>query len=83
MQGIKDVNLKISNMFVCYLKVSASTNKEIDAQIPNYPSLPPQLICQLHNLTMHVSDLMLTSTKLDSLNFCILIIVTLMILDSL
>nr|AJA30441.1 auxin response factor 8 [Dimocarpus longan] len=22
-------------------------------QIPNYPSLPPQLICQLHNVTMH------------------------------
>ena len=23
--------------------------------MPNYPSLPPQLICQLHNVTMHVS----------------------------
>ncbi|ONK65181.1 uncharacterized protein A4U43_C07F34520 [Asparagus officinalis] len=34
-------------------QVSASTNKEIDAHIPNYPSLPPQLICQLHNVTMH------------------------------
>ncbi|ONK67334.1 uncharacterized protein A4U43_C06F19070 [Asparagus officinalis] len=34
-------------------QVSASTNKEIDAHIPNYPSLPPQLICQLHNITMH------------------------------
>ncbi|XP_038970501.1 auxin response factor 6-like [Phoenix dactylifera] len=34
-------------------QVAASTNKEIDAQIPNYPNLPPQLICQLHNLTMH------------------------------
>ncbi|KAL7211368.1 hypothetical protein ACSBR2_014277 [Camellia fascicularis] len=33
--------------------VAASTNKEVDAHIPNYPSLPPQLICQLHNLTMH------------------------------
>ncbi|KAG1348224.1 auxin response factor 12-like [Cocos nucifera] len=33
--------------------VAASTNKEIDAHIPNYPNLPPQLICQLHNLTMH------------------------------
>ncbi|XP_071702320.1 auxin response factor 8-like [Rutidosis leptorrhynchoides] len=28
-------------------------NKEIDAHIPNYPNLPPQLICQLHNVTMH------------------------------
>ncbi|KAJ6797628.1 auxin response factor 17 isoform X1 [Iris pallida] len=34
-------------------QVAASTNKEIDAHIPNYPSLPPQLICQLHNVTMH------------------------------
>ncbi|GAB4829389.1 ADP-ribosylation factor, Arf Arf6 [Ancistrocladus abbreviatus] len=34
-------------------QVTASTNREVDAQIPNYPSLPPQLICQLHDLTMH------------------------------
>ncbi|XP_058090429.1 auxin response factor 12-like [Magnolia sinica] len=34
-------------------QVAASTNKEVDGQIPNYPSLPPQLICQLHNVTMH------------------------------
>lgn len=34
-------------------QVAASTNKEADAQIPNYPGLPPQLICQLHNVTMH------------------------------
>ncbi|OAY75009.1 Auxin response factor 6 [Ananas comosus] len=34
-------------------QVAASTNKEIDNQIPNYPTLPPQLICQLHNVTMH------------------------------
>ncbi|CAN1850805.1 Auxin response factor 6, partial [Linum perenne] len=34
-------------------RVAASTNKEVDAHIPNYPSLPPQLICQLHNVTMH------------------------------
>ncbi|XP_062224015.1 auxin response factor 6-like isoform X2 [Phragmites australis] len=33
--------------------VAASTNKEMESQIPNYPSLPPQLICQLHNVTMH------------------------------
>ena len=36
-------------------QVAVSTNKEVDGQIPNYPSLPPQLICQLHNVTMHVS----------------------------
>ncbi|XP_051125040.1 auxin response factor 6 isoform X2 [Andrographis paniculata] len=34
-------------------QVAASTNKEVDAQTPNYPSLLPQLICQLHNVTMH------------------------------
>ncbi|KAL1833990.1 hypothetical protein ACET3Z_003641 [Daucus carota] len=34
-------------------QVAASTNREVDCHIPNYPSLPPQLICQLHNLTMH------------------------------
>ncbi|KAL7094187.1 hypothetical protein ACP275_11G086300 [Erythranthe tilingii] len=34
-------------------QVAATTNKEIDVHIPNYPSLPPQLICQLHNVTMH------------------------------
>ncbi|KAJ0230357.1 Auxin response factor 6 [Hirschfeldia incana] len=34
-------------------QVAASTNKEVDSHIPNYPSLHPQLICQLHNVTMH------------------------------
>ncbi|KAK9117944.1 hypothetical protein Scep_016037 [Stephania cephalantha] len=34
-------------------QVAASTNKEIDGHIPNYPNLPAQLICQLHNVTMH------------------------------
>ncbi|XP_010675199.2 auxin response factor 8 isoform X2 [Beta vulgaris subsp. vulgaris] len=34
-------------------QVAATTNRDIDGQIPNYPSLPPQLICQLHNVTMH------------------------------
>jgi hypothetical protein len=39
---------------VCVLKVAASTNKEVEGHIPNYPNLPPQLICQLHDVTMHV-----------------------------
>jgi hypothetical protein len=38
------------------VKVAASTNKEVDGHIPNYPNLPPQLICQLHDVTMHVRD---------------------------
>ncbi|KAL3522748.1 hypothetical protein ACH5RR_015582 [Cinchona calisaya] len=32
-------------------QVAASTNKEVDVHIPNYPRLSPQLICQLHNGT--------------------------------
>nr|CBA12001.1 putative auxin response factor 8 [Illicium parviflorum] len=34
-------------------QVAVSTNKEVNGHIPNYPSLSPQLICQLHNVTMH------------------------------
>ncbi|CAA3010497.1 auxin response factor 6-like isoform X2 [Olea europaea subsp. europaea] len=34
-------------------QVTASTNKEVDATSPSYPGLSPQLICQLHNVTMH------------------------------
>ncbi|XP_074577612.1 auxin response factor 12-like [Curcuma longa] len=34
-------------------QVAASTNKEVEGHIPNYPSLPPQLFCQLHKVTMH------------------------------
>ncbi|KAG6407176.1 hypothetical protein SASPL_130160 [Salvia splendens] len=34
-------------------QVAVSTNKEVDSQMPNYQSLPAQLICQLHNVTMH------------------------------
>lgn len=34
-------------------QVAATTNKTIDAHTPNYPSLHPQLICQLHDVTMH------------------------------
>ncbi|KAK3027582.1 hypothetical protein RJ639_042258 [Escallonia herrerae] len=40
-----------------YNLVAATTNKEIDAHIPNYPSLPAQLICQLHNVTMHKAEI--------------------------
>ncbi|KAH9297778.1 hypothetical protein KI387_029460, partial [Taxus chinensis] len=34
-------------------QVAASTNKKIDGDIPNYPNLPPELICRLHNVTLH------------------------------
>ncbi|KAK7246918.1 hypothetical protein RIF29_41789 [Crotalaria pallida] len=36
--------------------VAASTNREVDGHMPNYPSLPPQLVCQLHNVTMHADS---------------------------
>jgi hypothetical protein len=34
--------------------VTASTQKELDAHIPNYPNLPSRLICLLDNVTLHV-----------------------------
>ncbi|KAJ8442192.1 hypothetical protein Cgig2_005132 [Carnegiea gigantea] len=34
-------------------QVAATTSRDVDGQIPSYPNLPPQLICQLHNVTMH------------------------------
>eukprot|EP01018_Ginkgo_biloba_P020023 Gb_10930 [translate_table: standard] len=34
-------------------RVAVSTQKVADTHIPNYPNLPPQLICQLHNVTLH------------------------------
>ncbi|EFJ07998.1 hypothetical protein SELMODRAFT_451392 [Selaginella moellendorffii] len=34
-------------------QVAASTQKEADADIPSYPNLPPHLVCQLHNITLH------------------------------
>lgn len=40
------------------MKVSVSTNKEVEGRLPNYPNLAPQLICQLHDATMHVSNQM-------------------------
>ncbi|EPS64438.1 hypothetical protein M569_10340, partial [Genlisea aurea] len=35
-------------------QVAVSTNRAATTpQIPNYPNLPPQLLCQVHNLTLH------------------------------
>ncbi|XP_066323622.1 auxin response factor 6-like [Miscanthus floridulus] len=52
-------------------QVAASTNKEMESQIPNYPNLPPQPICQLHNVTMHAdaeTDEVYTQMTLQPLN---------------
>jgi hypothetical protein len=56
----------------CGFQVAASTNKEVDAHIPNYPSLHPQLICQLHNVTMHVrNSLSVFMTNFSKCLFCL------------
>ncbi|VAH37297.1 unnamed protein product [Triticum turgidum subsp. durum] len=34
-------------------QVAATTKKTPNSRIPNYPSLPSQLLCQVHNITMH------------------------------
>ncbi|XP_027093163.1 auxin response factor 5-like isoform X1 [Coffea arabica] len=34
-------------------QVSVSTNRTATSQIPNYPNLPSQLLCQVHNVTQH------------------------------
>ncbi len=41
-------------MFHMGLQVAASTQKELDSHIPNYPNLPSWLICLLDNVTLHV-----------------------------
>ncbi|KAF3951966.1 hypothetical protein ACB098_01G059300 [Castanea mollissima] len=34
-------------------QVAASTKRTVTSQIPNYPNLPSQLMCQLQNVTLH------------------------------
>ncbi|XP_011623129.1 auxin response factor 19 isoform X1 [Amborella trichopoda] len=34
-------------------QVTASMQKGMDGQIPNYPNLPSKLVCLLHNVTLH------------------------------
>ncbi|KAI4377565.1 hypothetical protein MLD38_015169 [Melastoma candidum] len=34
-------------------QVAASMKKDFDSQVPNYPNLPPKLLCLLHNVTLH------------------------------
>lgn len=42
-------------------QVAASTQKEADAHIPNYPNLPSRLVCLLDNVTLHVYPLIHTT----------------------
>ncbi|WCJ35127.1 Auxin response factor 5 [Euphorbia peplus] len=34
-------------------QVAISTRRTATSQIPNYPNLPSQLLCQIHNVTLH------------------------------
>ncbi|KAJ6920830.1 auxin response factor 5.2-like [Populus alba x Populus x berolinensis] len=34
-------------------QVAVSTRRSATSQIPNYPNLPSQLLCQVHNVTLH------------------------------
>ncbi|KAI4336799.1 hypothetical protein L6164_015280 [Bauhinia variegata] len=34
-------------------QVAASTRRTATSQVPNYPNLPSQLLCQVHNVTLH------------------------------
>ncbi|KAL6493048.1 hypothetical protein OROGR_032807 [Orobanche gracilis] len=34
-------------------QVAISTNRTATSQVPNYPNLSPQLLCQVHNVTLH------------------------------
>ncbi|KAK9741693.1 hypothetical protein RND81_03G122100 [Saponaria officinalis] len=53
------VNLPAAGTHVVYFpqghseQVAASMKMNVDAQIPNYPSLPSKLLCLLHNVTLH------------------------------
>ncbi|KAJ7529258.1 hypothetical protein O6H91_15G040400 [Diphasiastrum complanatum] len=37
-------------------QVAASIQTEVELQIPSYPNLGPQLICQLHSMTLHADQ---------------------------
>ncbi|XP_073294877.1 auxin response factor 5-like [Primulina huaijiensis] len=53
------VNLPQIGSLVYYLpqghseQVAVSTNRAATSQIPNYPNLPSQLLCQVHKVTLH------------------------------
>jgi len=53
------VNLPPSGTHVIYFpqghseQVSASLNRDVHSQIPNYPNLPSKLLCLLYSLTLH------------------------------
>lgn len=57
-------------------QVAISTNRTATSHIPNYPSLPSQLLCQVHTVTLHEKDVFpipgfgLNTSKHPSEFFC-------------
>jgi auxin response factor len=49
------------------LQVAATTRKTPNSRIPNYPSLSSQLLCQVRNITLHVSVNKIQFERLDGL----------------
>ncbi|KAG8389895.1 hypothetical protein BUALT_Bualt01G0026500 [Buddleja alternifolia] len=52
-------------------QVAVSTNRTATTQIPNYPNLPPQLLCQVHSVTLHAdkeTDEIYAQMSLQSVN---------------
>ncbi|KAI3460380.1 hypothetical protein Pfo_017043 [Paulownia fortunei] len=52
-------------------QVAVSTNRTATTHIPNYPNLPPQLLCQVHNVTLHAdkeTDEIYAQMSLQSVN---------------
>ncbi|KAJ4774715.1 Auxin response factor [Rhynchospora pubera] len=52
-------------------QVAATTRQSVTSQIPNYPNLPSQLMCQVHNVTLHAdkeTDEIYTQMTLQPVN---------------
>ena len=56
-------------LFTTLNKVAVSTRRSATTQVPNYPNLPSQLMCQVHNVTLHVCLPKFFSFA-NSLNLC-------------
>lgn len=48
---------KLISMLLMKMQVAVSTKRMATSQIPNYPNLPSQLLCQVQNVTLHVCSL--------------------------
>ena len=48
---------KLISVLLMKMQVAVSTKRMATSQIPNYPNLPSQLLCQVQNVTLHVCSL--------------------------